>query len=442
MGQQVAWQGISDIFHSSIRVPSERKIGVEIERIGAWLDGSTVHYRDRTLSNGEKRPGARTLLNALNGQPGWAPVQSTLGEPMGFVTPLGKVSLEPGSQLELSTQPADTLHSVKANVDAFDAILFPITQPMGIHWVGLGLNPWEAVDEIDVIASPRYHIMTEYLGRRGKLGTSMMRLTTSVQINLDYTSETEGIEMLRVALAVAPLSYALFGNSPIGNRKSTGLLSFRQKIWTDTDSDRQGFIPQAFDPKFSFLDYAQLIWNQPLMFAQDNRREYVAANGKTLAEISRGSLPNVIADENNQMNAVREYFTEARLKPGYVEVRSIDGLNSRDRYASVAFWVGILYSAEARKKALALLGGVSSQNRVAMAAEAGKSGLSQFRDVALQLVNAAKQGLIDRGHQEEVYLQPAYESIEENANPASRILKQFEGPWQHQVAPLILNAAS
>jgi len=422
---------------------------VEIERIGAWTDGSAMHYRDRTLSTGFVRPGARTLLNKLaENQPSWSPVRSSAGEPLGFVTPLGKVSLEPGSQLELSTQPADTIHSVKANVDAFDSILFPITEPLGIHWIGLGLNPCEAVSEVDVIASPRYDIMTEYLGQQGKLGTSMMRLTTSVQINLDYTSEEEGIEMLRTALAIAPISYALFGNSPISKGQSNGFLSFRQEIWTDTDKARTGYIPEAFRSGFNFSDYAKLIWYQPLMFAQDHKREYVPGLGKNLEDISRGALPNVCADEWNQMNAVREYFTEARLKPGYVEVRSIDGLGPRDRNASIAFWVGLLYSAEARKKSLQLLGGLSDEQRKHLAAAAAKEGINAkldgkpLREVALILTDTAKAGLKERGHQEEAYLKPIYENLEENTNPAARILKLYQGEWQHQVAALIQNSAA
>lgn len=451
MGQerQESWKGIAELFHSSVRAPSERKIGVEIERIGAWDDGSTMHYRDRTLPTGFVRPGARTLLNKLaDNQPGWSPVRSSAGEPLGFVTPLGKVSLEPGSQLELSTQPADTLHSVKANVDAFDSILFPITEPLGLHWIGLGLNPCESVTDVDLIASPRYDIMTEYLGQRGKLGTSMMRLTTSVQINLDYTSEEEGIEMLRASLAVAPISYALFGNSPIGKGKPNGFLSFRQEIWTDTDKDRTGFIPEAFGKNFNFNDYAKLIWHQPLMFAQDHKREYVPGLGKSLEDISRGALPNVCADEWNQLNAVREYFTEARLKPGYVEVRSIDGLGARDRYASIAFWVGLLYSSEARKKTLQLLGGLSDDERRALAASAAKEGVSaklngkSLRELSLILTDTAKTSLEERGHGEEAYLKPIYENLEENTNPGLRILKLYQGEWQHQIAALIQNSAA
>ncbi len=441
MGQTAhPWNGISELFHSSIRATSERKIGAEIERIGGWLDGSTVHYEDRILPTGVSRIGARTLLTKLGiAQPTWIPSTSTTGNLIGFTTPLGKVSLEPGSQLELSSQPAETLHSVKTNVDAFDAILKSITDPMGIYWMSLGMNPWEAVEEVDVIGAPRYHIMTDYLGRRGKLGTSMMRLTTSVQINLDYTSETEAIEMLRTSLALAPISYALFANSPISKGKANGFLSFRQQIWTDTDPDRTGLLKQAFQPDFNFSSYASIIWHQPLMFAQNSRGEYVPGQGKSLADISRGVLPDVAADENNQMNAVREYFTEARLKPGYVEVRSIDGLSPRDRYASIAFWVGILYSAHARKLAMDLLGNISPEERDALAVAAAREGLkvTGLKEIALKLVDAAKITLQERAHQEEAFLQPIYENLAEDTNPADRVLKLFHGPWQHQVAPLI-----
>lgn len=442
------WHWIVDLFHTSTRKAEERKIGVEIERIGIWVDGSTLHYNDRCLRTGEDRPGAGQLLRLLESQANWAVIKNDQGFPLGFTTPLGKVSLEPGSQVELSTNPVADMNALVENVQDFDRIVRKISDPWGLYWIGLGMNPLEGVNDMDVIPSTRYNIMTDYLGRRGKLGTSMMRLTTSVQVNLDYTSEAEAIEMLRVGLALAPVSYALFGNSPLSQGKETGYLSYRRMIWKDTDPDRTGLLHSAFSDGFDFSKYAELIWKQPLMFAQTSRKAYVAANGQSLEQLAANKTAGVSADETNQFNAIREFFTEARLKPGYVEIRSIDGLRSSDRYASTAFWTGILYSPEARKLAMELVGKISAEEREEATLAASRDGIKgrigklAMKDVALELTRAASQGLKSRGKGEEAFLDPIFENLAAGTNPGEQVLKHYQGQWKRQIKPLVEYSAS
>src|SRR4051812_33593593 len=204
---------IAALLRSSIRHEKQRRIGIEIERAGMWTDGMSLHYQEQKYGSGV-RPGAERLLRELSKNTKWPLVESGLGKPIGFKTPLGKVSLEPGSQLELSTEPLCDLFAVVEATRAFEQEVDRITKDWGLYWLGIGVNPVASVNEIELIPSRRYQIMTDYFPSRGKYGLSMMRLTTSLQINLDYTSEEEGIEMLRAALLAAPLSYALFGNSP------------------------------------------------------------------------------------------------------------------------------------------------------------------------------------------------------------------------------------
>lgn len=437
------WNWISELFESSIRPAHERKIGIEIENIGLWSDGKSLHYGTRVLKNGQTRIGAGDLLNKLKGESDWRVIQNDNGCPLGFSTPLGKVSLEPGSQLELSTPPLDDIPAVVENVRQFDSILSKVSRPEGLNWAHLGLNPFDGVDEMDVIPSTRYQIMTDYLGSRGTLGTSMMRLTASVQINLDYTSEAEAIEMLRVALAVAPVSYALFGNSPLSRGKFTGFLSYRRMIWQNTDPDRTGLLFEAFHPDFSFSSYAKQIWFQPLMFAQNTQKAFVPGQGFSLAELNQNRIPNVLADETNQWNAIREFFTEARLKPGYVEIRSIDGLRTEDRYAATAFWVGLLYSAEARKLAMSLLGQLTPQEREASILEAAKNGMKSsvvgrpMKEIARALLEAAKDTLRLRGRAEEEFLSPLDRYVTEGTNPSEILLNLFQGTWEKRTEPLV-----
>ena len=90
-------QLLTSIFRESSRRYGCRRVGIEVERIAFTAEGKSLPY-DGDI-------GARTLLETLSQKLGWAVVNSTMGLPIGLSTKEGKVSLEPGSQLEFSTEP-------------------------------------------------------------------------------------------------------------------------------------------------------------------------------------------------------------------------------------------------------------------------------------------------------------------------------------------------
>jgi glutamate--cysteine ligase len=433
---------ITKLFQGPTRQKRPYQVGIEIERLGMWTDGTALHYGDQAHA-GQTRWGAEKLLNTLAAQKGWEPVLSSLQRPIGLKSPHGKVSLEPGSQLELSSDPHPNLNSLIADVAVFESAVSQITKPWGLHWLGLGHNPCNSVEDIDLIPAPRYQFMTNYLGRKGKLATRMMKLTTSVQVNLDYGSETEGMEMLRASLLLAPLSYAMFANSPFADGKLTPYLSYRAEIWRQTDPERTGLLDEVFCDGFGFEEYAKLVYTRPLMFAQDTRGEFVPAEGLSLADIEQGKLPGVEVDDNNRMNSVREIFTEARLKPGYIEIRSIDGQRADYRYATTAFWMGALYSADARALVMKTLGKLTNAQRAALLEQVLKQGLSAKAEgidvggLANEVVDLAKGGLQARGFNEEHFLCPLSENVRARLNPAQILIRNYEGSWNKSLSKVI-----
>jgi len=428
---------------SSASPLAERRVGLEIERVALWPDGGTMHYVDERQGS-ESRPGAGTLLGELHSRHGWKPKIGPGGQLLGLSGPFGEISLEPGSQLEISTAPSADLFSQIEILGGVEKAVGEITGPWGVRWLGLGVNPTCRLADTDVIPAPRYAIMTDYLGRRDTLGLRMMRFTTSIQVNLDYGGDGEAVEMLRAALAAAPISYALFANSPFSEGKETGFLSYRAEIWRRTDPDRSGLLPEAFAPGFDLQAYARHCWNEPLMYAVRDDGAYVAAKGLSSAAIERGEFPGVTAgSRDNLTNGVRQIFTEARLKPGYVEVRSLDGLPPRIRYAAAAFWVGLLYGRDARAAVLDRLGGLAADARHELWVRASREGLrarfggGSLADTAGALLSQARASLVARGRGEEKLLEPIEEILDRGKNPAELLLERFHGPWGERVEPVI-----
>jgi glutamate--cysteine ligase len=402
------WSWLSELFKSNIRKASERRIGLEVEQIAAWKDGSPFLYR---TSEDGKRPGAKDLLEALERKFQWKCVRTPAGEIVGLELPDGKVSLEPGSQVEFAVHPQEDLQKTEGMISDFSKKIDEVIKNWpGLFFLETAVNPVHRMDELDLIPSERYVIMDQVLSRTGIYGTTMMRRTCSVQINLDYTSEEEAIEMLRTSLLVAPVSTALFANSPILEGKPTGFLSTRAEIWRNTDPSRTGLLPEAFKKGFNFDSYAEYLWKLPLMFVQNDEGHYVNAKGNSLKTLSEGAFSGVSANQTNMRSAVQQLFTEGRLKPGYVEVRSVDGQPPHSRMIAAAFWTGLLYSPMARQLAFDLLGHLSSKELDQFWELTSRKGLKaeflgmQVQAIADKLLQKSKECLIERGKNEEKYL--------------------------------------
>jgi len=423
-------EAIEELLHQKAHPASVRRVGIEIERIGVWSSGMPFWYEERKAPDGKILPGAEVLFQKLNEKYGWKLIKLH-GKPVAMNSDHGHVSLEPGSQLELATRPEADLSTIAKTVQQFESDVKAITGPWGLKWINLGVNPFASVNDVDIIPLQRYHIMTEYLGAKGSLGTSMMRLTASIQINLDYQSEEEAIEMLRVSLLGAPVAYALFANSPFSKGQETGQVSYRQHIWQNTDRDRTGLLHAALKKEFDFATYAKLIWNSPLMYAKTRDGEALPTGGASLAQVSRGKLPGVYSDEANITLALRQFFTESRLKPGYIEVRSTDGQKPAERYGATAFWLGILYHPDARRLVLDTMGDIRDGELDQLLKSTSRLGLKtkfgqhNIKDIATKFLAASKEGLLARGLGEERFLEPIEENLENGVCPADKALAVY-----------------
>jgi glutamate--cysteine ligase len=352
------------IFTPTISKDSERKIGVEIERLG-FINGKPITF-----------PQMEIFLNELHKEYQWPKILGENNHTIGVKTPMGKLSLEPGSQLEFSANAQSSVEDFKTVYQKLNQLIEPFKQKHSIEWLDVALNPYNSVEDIRIIPNKRYEIMTEYFKNRGSLSTTMMRLTSSIQINFDYLSFEEAIGMLKVGILLTPISYSLFANSRHFKNKDTGYRSYRAEVWRKTDPDRSGLIPELFAKEnFSIEDYIEIVRTRPLMYAQDKKGNNVAANGLSLKDIEEGKLHNCIVDENNLVNAYRELFFEARLKPGYIEIRSIDYVPEPRLYEALAFWLAAIYSKENRQKVLNYFKGSSYQDIYNLWIEASKNGL-------------------------------------------------------------------
>lgn len=415
-----------------------RRIGTEHEKFAFSLN--TLKPLTYAGPNG-----IRVLLEKLT-EFGWEPVLEN-GQPIALTKPdHSSITLEPGGQVELSGAPLETIHQTCREVTGHIKQVKDVADELGAGILGLGYQPKWSLDDVGWMPKGRYKIMREYMPTRGSLGLHMMLATCTVQVNLDFRSESHMAEMFRAALALQPLATALWANSPFRDGKKNDFLSFRSHIWTDTDPDRCGVMPFVFEDNFGFESYVDYMLDMPMYFVYRDG-QYIDASGLSFWDFMAGKLPALpgetpsIKDWEDHLTTA---FPEVRLKK-FIEMRGADGGPSKNLCALPAFWVGLLYDDQALADVTSMISDWSYDEVSALRDEVPVAALktpfrgSTLQDLAKDVLAIAKQGLERRakldgsGQDETVFLNPLHAIAESGITPAEELLAHFDGDWDGSV---------
>ena len=424
--------------------PKEKfRVGTEHEKFAFTVDGhSPVPY-------GEPR-GIRALLDGMQHLLGWEPIMegdNIIG--LSDVTGGGAISLEPGGQFELSGAPVETVHQTASELMAHLSQLREVAKPLGIGFLGLGMTPNWRRAEIPVMPKGRYKIMTAYMPKVGSLGLDMMYRTCTVQTNHDFSSESDMVRKLRIALALQPVATALFANSPFTEGKPNGFVSFRSEIWRDTDNARAGMLPWAFEPGMGFERYADYALDVPMYFVKRGD-SYIDVSGQSFRDLLAGKLPQLPGERatiSDWANHISTIFPEVRLKR-YIEMRGSDGGPWRRLPSLPAYWVGLIYDDGNLDACWEIVKDWTAQERQKLRDDVTRLGFKatirgrSLLELAQETLVLAEKGLarrkrLDRnGRDETRYLRPLQEIVARGITPAEEVLAKFHGPWNGSVEPV------
>jgi glutamate--cysteine ligase len=296
----------------------------------------------------------------------------------------------------------------------------------------------------------RYDIMTNYMPKVGSLGLDMMYRTSTIQVNLDFETEADMVKKMRVGLALQPIATAIFANSPFTDGKPNGFKSFRAQIWTDTDMDRTGDMPFAFDDGFGFERYVEWALDVPMYFVKRGS-EYHDVTGTTFRAFMNGALDGKIPDARPSLgdwnNHLSTLFPDVRLKK-YIEMRGADGGPWRRICALPALWVGLLYDTGVLDQAFELVKDWTTEERAALRARVPETALqTPFRtgtvlDVAKEVLALSQEGLKRRARMsdgdldERVHLAPVEEGLAAGMCPADILLQRYNGSWNGDLSQI------
>lgn len=278
-----------------------RRIGVELE----WL----VHEL-----RGPRLPVTSERLAAAYAALRTVPLKSAL-------------TVEPGGQLELSSQPADSLTECIATVSADLAAVRAALAEHGLGLVGLGHDPWHPPRRY--LREPRYDAMETCLDRTGPAGRAMMCTSASVQVCVDAGYEEPGPLGLGrrwwLAHQLGPVLVAAFANSPLARSEPTGWLSTRQLLWTEIGKGRAGGPDLDAAPREA---WARHVLDAPVMCIRRDSGPWDVPEGLTFREWARSGVPRQPTREDLDYH-VSTLFPPVRPR-GHLELRMIDAQPGED----------------------------------------------------------------------------------------------------------------
>ncbi|WP_224824929.1 glutamate--cysteine ligase [Cognatishimia sp. MH4019] len=435
-GQIERHEQLAEYLADGSKPKKDWRIGTEHEKFGYCKDTlkSLPYEGERSI---------RAMLEGLRDGYGWAPVEEA-GHIIGLTKDGANISLEPGGALELSGAPLETIHETCDEVNVHLREVKDIADKIGVGFIGLGAAPiWEHKD-MHQMPKGRYKLMDAYMDRVGTMGKSMMYRTCTVQVNLDFSSEADMVQKMRVAIALQPVATALFANSPFFEGKVNGHKSWRSRIWRDLDPDRTGTVPFVFEDGFGFERWVEYALDVPMYFVYRDG-VYIDALGQSFRDFMKGELPALPGEKpmlSDWADHLTTIFPEARVKQ-FIEMRGADGGPWRRLCALPAFWVGLTYDQGALDAAWDLVKGFDADTREALRVAASQDGLQakaggvNMHDLAREAVAIAEAGLKARARpgaggmvpDETHFLNALKDSIESGKTPADELLERYHGDW-------------
>jgi glutamate--cysteine ligase len=416
------------LFHDAEKPRGLWRVGTEAERIAVReSDGAHLPY-DGSVS-------VVAIFRELAKKHGWEPERESDGGPVvALRRGDASVTLEPGSQIELSGSPYRSIHEGKAESDAHWADLQPVIDDFGLVWLGLGCHPFASVEQLGWVPKMRYEVMRTYMPTRGPMAGDMMTKTCTVQANLDYASEEDAMRKLRAGLRAQPLVTAMFANSPWNQGKRTEYKSYRALCWLHMDQDRSGLLPFAWKDHPTYLDYVQWAVDVPMFLVKRGSKAYYNT-GQTFRAFMEEGFQGVRARHEDWLSHLRTLFPEVRLK-ATLEYRGADEQRPDMLFALPALWKGLLYDEDSLRGLERLIDPWTfpevQKQRDALARHGVRTTFlgRDAVDWAGEILELAEAGLRRIGHtneageDESVLLEPLRDLLERALCPADLLLEE------------------
>jgi glutamate--cysteine ligase len=437
MQQRLTRDELADVFSSN--AATDEKVGIEVENgLVDPVTGCSVPY--------EGQHGARALLEAIVQELGGDGLYVDSKDIIGAELPNGaNFTLETGGALEYASNPSVGLAEGVRNTRGDLLMAAAIAGRLGIALLSGACLPFTPREQIPWIPKPRVKVMLDYFNRLGEPGMyakEVMGLTLSTQTSLDYTSEQDFIDKMRLHVLAAPIVAALCVNSPIAEGGYFGVMSRRMQYWRKFDPRRCGVLDFALDKNAKMSDVVDWAIKLPMIYRHvEGASEHIhaAAPSDSFADLMcHGFGDDTWPTRDDFGLHLCQTWPHVRPRRGMLELRASDGLPWPYFSASPAIWVGLTYDAEIRRQATAYLSSLtapqleSAIDDIAVKGLQTSIGIHEVKELARDLLRFARCGLqnrVDAGiDPEEVlsYLEPLEQVSESEETFAEKCISSWQ----------------
>jgi glutamate--cysteine ligase len=321
-------------FRRAAKHPNQFRVGMETEHFCVRLsDGRRLPYESN------EGPSIEGILDDLLQRRGGRPILS--GEQIvGIDAEWGKITLEPGGQLEWASPPMRRIDGLLMELDAWLETLHLVLADHDAGTLSTAYDHETRLSDIPWVPKPRYDIMRRYYYPSRHISYAAMGLTAGIHVSFDYCDETDWQRKFRAMLLASPIAIALFANSP-RERGLARLKAARPLSWLFMDPVRCRLPSAAFRSDFDLQQWTQWLLRVP---------QLLRLRGDLLESGSKSPFGCLNMDSARFPAAWRLHlssiFTPVR-SDGRLEVRSADMQRDEMIGAVPAFWTGLLYSQDA-----------------------------------------------------------------------------------------------
>lgn len=422
---------ILNLYTKGYTNPQDYKIGLEYERLP--INSDTLKAIDYWGENG-----IAICLEQFARKNGWDYIVDE-NNVIGLVKGHDTITLEPGSQVEISTKPERTIFELKKKIDSINSSLEEILSEHGIILLNYGVSPLSTCKNINLIPKRRYKIMANYLW--GILSDVMMKETAGIQCCIDFKSEEDAMRKFKLANKLTPFMTAMFSNSPIRGGVDTGYKSFRALSWLNTDNDRCGFAGKISE-EFSFDDYIDCVLKTPMIFIQRNGQPITINGDITFEEYLKDGYGGIMPSLSDYELQANLYFPEVRLR-NFIEIRNHDCVGGDLKYSILAIYKGIFYDNNAMLEAEELLKPLQYKDYSQLRYDIPRYGLkteikkSTLIDYAKGIIGIAEKSLKNMQTGESLFIMPVKDYMAKGISPADEIIKKWNGSWNKNLKKMI-----
>ena len=422
---------IIELYTKGFTRPEDFKIGIEFERLP--INSTSFEAVDYW---GNK--GVAACLKQFAQKNSWDYIVDE-NNVIGLAKNHDTITLEPGSQVEISAKPERTIFELKRKIDSINSNLETVFLNNDISLLSYGVSPYTTCKNIHLIPKRRYKIMANYLW--GILSDVMMRETAGIQCCIDFQSEEDAMRKFKLANKLIPFMTAMFSNSPVRGGVDTGYKSFRALSWINTDNDRCGFAGKISE-EFSFEDYIDCVMKTPMIFIQRNGQPVNINGDITFEEYMNKGFGDIYPNIYDYELHANLYFPEVRLR-NFIEIRNHDCVGGDLKYSILAIYKGIFYDKIAMEETEELLKSLQYKDYSELRYNIPKQGLNTcikkytVLNYAKSIIEIAEKSLKRNQTGENLFIQPIRELIQKGCSPADVILKKWNGSWNKNLRKMI-----